>query len=113
MRSQTAALASVITPSQAAQRRYPARFLQILEIPVLDKTSVQSLKYRQLRKHPEFAHIWNTSYANKLSRLCQVIGHGSKGPKLQRVEGTNTFRVITFEDIPQDRRKEICHPMVA
>ena len=37
--SQTAALASVITPDQAAQRRYPSQFLQSLEMPVLDETS--------------------------------------------------------------------------
>ena len=98
-------MANVITPAQAAKRRYPAQFLQILAMPVLDETSVQSLQYRQLRKHPKFAHIWNTSYANELGRLCQVIGKGSKGPKNQGVEGTNTFRIIKFEDIPQDRRK--------
>ena len=45
-RSQTAALASFITPTQAAQQRYPADFLQRLAIPVLDKTSGQSLQYR-------------------------------------------------------------------
>ena len=81
-------------------------------MPVLDETSGQSLQYRQLRKHPKFVQIWNTSYANELSCLCQGIGHGSKGPKYQHVEGTNTFRLIKFEDISQDRRKEICHSMV-
>ena len=30
----------------------------------------------------------------------------------QRVEGTNTFRLIQFSDIPQDRRHEICHSLV-
>ena len=29
-----------------------------------------------------------------------------------RVEGTNTFHLIKFEDTPQDRRKEIVHSMV-
>ena len=46
------------------------------------------------------------------SRESQGIGQGSKAPKHQRVEGTNTFRLIKFADIPQDRRKEICHFMV-
>ena len=111
-RSQTAALASVITPAQEAQRRYPTRFLQSLAMPVLEKTFGQSLQYLQLSKHPKFAHIWNTYYDNELGRIFQGIGKGSKGPKSQRVEGTNTFRLIKFEDIPQDRRKEICHSMV-
>ena len=35
-----------------------------------------------------------------------------KIPKNQRVEGTNTFHFIKFEDITQDRRKEIFHSMV-
>ena len=104
-RSKTAALDSVITPAQAAQRRYPYQFLQSLAMPILNKTSGKSLQYCQLLKHPKFAHIWNTSYANELGRLCQGIGQGSKVPKNQSVEGTNTIRLIKFEDIPQDINK--------
>ena len=104
-RSQTAAIASFITPAQAPQQRYPAKFLQSLAMTFLEKTSGQLLQYHQLRKHPNFAHIWNTSYANELGRLCKGIGQGSKGPKHQRVEGTNNVRLIKFADIPQDRRK--------
>ena len=81
-------------------------------MPALDKTSGQSLQYRQLRKHPKFAHISNTSYTNKLGKLCQGIGKDSKGPGQQRVEVTNTSRLIKFANIPQDRRHEICHSMV-
>ena len=79
---------------------------------VLDKTSGQSLQYHQLRKHSKFVHIWIISYDNELGRLCQGIGQGSKRPKPQRVEGTDTLRLIKFEGIPQDRRKQICHSMV-
>ena len=103
--SQTAAMASVITPAQATQRQYTAKFLQSLEMSVLDETYGQSLQYRQLRKKPKFAHIWNTSYANELGRLYQGIGKSSKCPKHQHVEGTKTFRLIKFADMPQDRRK--------
>ena len=101
--SQTAALASVVTPSQADQRRYPAKFLQILAMPVQDKTSGKLLQCHKLRKHPKFARIWNTSYTNGLGQLCQGIGKVSKGPKHQHVEGTNTFHLIKFADIPRDR----------
>ena len=87
-RSQTASMASVINPLQASQQQYPAKFIQSLAMPVLDETSGQSLQYRQLRKHLKFAHIWNTSYANELGRICQGIGQGSKVPKHQRVEDT-------------------------
>ena len=98
-RSQTAAMTSVITPSEAPQLQYPFKFLQSMAMLVLDETSGQSLK-SQLRKHPKFAHIWNTSYANELGRLFQGIGQGSKGPKHQRVEGKKTFSLIKFLDIP-------------
>ena len=95
-RSQTAALASIITPAQAYQRRYTAQFLQSIAMPVLGESSGKSLQNCQLRKHPKFVHIWNTSYANELGRLCQGIGQGSKGPKNQHMEVTNTFRLIKF-----------------
>ena len=111
--SQTAAMASVITPAQAAQRQYPAKFLQSLAMLVLDKTSGQLLQYCQLRKQPVFAHIWNTSYSNELGRLCQGIGQGSKGPKHQRVEGTNNFRLIKFANIPQDRENKFATPWLS
>ena len=73
---QTVAMANVITPAQAAKRRFSAQFLESLAMPILDETSGQSLQYRQLRKHPKFAHIWNTSYANELGRLFQGISNG-------------------------------------
>ena len=75
-RSQTAAMTNVITPSQVDKRRYSIQFLQSLAMPILDKTSGESLKYCQLLKHPKFAHILNTSYANELGQLCQGIGKG-------------------------------------
>ena len=81
-------------------------------MPVLDETSGQSLQYCQLLKHPKLAHIWNTSYSNEMGRLCQCIGKGSKGPSQQRVEVTNTFRLIKFSDIPQDIKHENFHSML-
>ena len=83
--SQTATVTSVVTPAQAAQRRYLDKFLQSLAMRVFDENSGQLLQYRKLCKHPKFAHISNTSYANELGRLCQDIEKGSKVPKHQRV----------------------------
>ena len=91
---------------------YPLKFLQSLDMPVLDETSGQSLQYRQLRKHPKFARNWNTSYAKELGRLYQGIGKGSKGPRQQHVKGTKNFKLINFTEIPQERMHEICHFMV-
>ena len=35
-----------------------------------------------------------------------------KSQKHKHLEGTNTFRLIKFADIPHDRRHESCHSMV-
>ena len=110
MRSQTTATANVITPAQASKQQYPSQFLRHMAMTVLNKTSGQSLQYRQLCQHPKFLHIWNTSYSNELFRLCQGVGKGSKFPKNQRMEDMNTFRIIIFEDIPQDRRNKFSTP---
>ena len=40
-------------------------------------------------------------------RLCQEVGTVNNGIG-KRVEGTNTFYVIKFEDIPKDWLKKIC-----
>ena len=46
-----------------------------------------------------------------MGRLCQGSGTGTNGI-VQRVEGTNTFFVVRFEDIPKDRLNEICYTLV-
>ena len=46
-----------------------------------------------------------------MGRLCQRMGTGENGIG-KRVEGTNTFYVIKFEDIPKDRLNEICYTSV-
>ena len=42
-----------------------------------------------------------------MGHLCQGIDKGAKGPKKQRVAGTDTFRVICYVDIPPDRRRDV------
>ena len=82
-----------------------------LSASVLDQGTGMSLEYRQLRKHPRLGSIWNKSYANELGRLCQGIGSNQEGDG-KRVEGTDTFYVVDYEDIPADRRKEITYTKV-
>ena len=108
-----------VTPALAAQRKFPSHLLALWCTPpselacgVFDPASGATLEYRQLRRDDKFRDIWETSYSNELGRLCQGIGKGPKGPKQQRVEGTDTYRLIHFSDIPQDRRKEICFSRV-
>ena len=47
-----------------------------------------------------------------LANTAKALERVQKAPRQQRVEGTNTFRLIKFADIPQDIRHEICHSMV-
>eukprot|EP00804_Cyclotella_cryptica_P010308 CCRYP_012223-RA/>CCRYP_012223-RA protein AED:0.11 eAED:0.15 QI:0/0/0/1/0/0.5/2/0/935 len=82
-----------------------------LSASVLDQDTGMSLEYRQLRTHPRLGSVWNKSYANELGRLCQGIGSNQDGDG-KRVEGTDTFYVVDYEDIPADRRKEITYTKV-
>ena len=46
-----------------------------------------------------------------MGRLCQGVGKGKYGVG-KRVEGTNTFYLIRFEDIPKDRLNEIFYTSI-
>ena len=61
-----------------------------LAMPVLDDESGKTLEHWQLRHHPKYKDVWDTSYANELGRLCQGIGTDPTTPSKQRVAGTNT-----------------------
>ena len=80
-------------------------------LSVLDTSTGEFLEHRQLRRDPRYKETWDTSYANKLGRLCQGIGSGTT-PTSKRVAGTNTFFLIDYHNIPAHKRKEICHTMV-
>ena len=78
-----------------------------LALSVLDPETGQSLEHRALHRHPRLGPNWNTSYSNELGRLCQGIGINPSEPSKKRVEGTNTFHPVRYENTPLDRRKEI------
>jgi hypothetical protein len=80
--------------------------------PVLDASTGQQLEHRQLRRHPAYKQVWDTSYANELGRLCQGIGHDDATATKQRVEGTDTFRPIHYDEIPTDRRSDVTYTRV-
>ena len=83
-----------------------------MAMPVLNPDTGQTMEYCQLRQHPKYKQLWENSYCNELGRLCQVIGKVTQGPKKQRIAGTETFKVIRYQDIPQDCYKEVCHTKV-
>ena len=90
---------------------YPSKFLNKwalsrvlhpnLDLAILDADSVNSLYRRQLQTQPRLIPTWNTSYANKLGRLCQGIGT-SPEKTIQRIKGTDTFNIINYDNIPID-----------
>ncbi len=78
---------------------------------MLDPASGELLKHCQLCCDPRFKATWDSSYANELGRLCQGICTGTK-PGTKRVDGTNTFCLIKYKNIPSHKRKEICHTLI-
>ena len=74
-----------------------------LALSVLDTKTGELLEHSALHRHPCLSKTWNTSYSNELRRLCQRIGTNPMDPTKKQVNGTNTFHVICYEDIPLDR----------
>ncbi len=105
----------VMTPKEVDGFAYLCKALTKVDSPaalsVLDLATGAFLEHRQLRRDPRYKTTWDTSYANELGRLCQGIGTGVK-PCTKRVDGTNTFFRIKYNDIPAHKRKEICHTLV-
>ena len=115
-----------LSPLAATSRTFPSEFIKgwsasevlhgnqwsPLALSVLDPETGQSLEHRALSRHPRLGPDWNTSYSIELGRLCQGISVNPADPSKQRVEGTNTFHPIRYEDIPLDRRKEIAFSKV-
>ena len=75
---------------------------------VLEQKTGKQLNYGQLRKHLRPQETCNKSFSNEMGRLCQGVGKGPNG-KGKRIEGTNTFFAIKFENIPKYRLNEICY----
>ena len=50
-------LANVITPSDAACRKFTMDIINKWEMSVIDKETGQIMDYKQLRKHPKFSDI--------------------------------------------------------
>ena len=73
---------------------------------VLYQETGKQLNYGQLINHPKFQETWNRYFSNEMGGLCQGVGKENKGIG-KRVEGTNTFYVIKFEDIARNRLNEI------
>jgi hypothetical protein len=106
-----------MTPKEVNRFAYLCKALMLMDhtpaeaLSVLDQATGKSLEHCQLRNDLWYKQTWDTSYANKLGRLCQGIGTGPT-PGSKQVEGTNTFFRINYNDIPVAKRKEIFHTLV-
>jgi hypothetical protein len=88
-------------PSRLAQRRFPLKTLCDIAGAVLDGDTGELLEYRQLVKMPKYKQIWGKAFGNETGRLAQ----GMPG----RVEGTNTFFFISYDEVPTDRRQDVTY----
>ena len=48
--------------------------------PVINAAMGNTLEHRQLRRHPKYKTMWDTSYADELGHLCQGIGTKTNDP---------------------------------
>ena len=101
----------MITPRKSASRVYLKALITMLAKLVMDEETGQLITYCQLHTHPKFAHICNQSYSNEMVCLRQGVKTGVDVTG-KRVDGTNNFYVIQYEDTPQDHRKEITYKSV-
>ena len=75
-----------------------------MDLPVLDEETGQLMEYCQLRKHPNYKATWTTPYSKEMGRLCHGIGRNAEGT-VQRVDGTDTYFFVYYNDIPAERLK--------
>jgi hypothetical protein len=81
-------------PAKLAQRCFPLQVLCNIAGAVMDAETGEMMEYRHLIKKEKYRKTWGHSFCNKIDQLAQ----GMPG----RVEGTNTFFFIEYEQIPQD-----------
>ena len=98
--------------SQITRLQYALTASLLAALFVIDVESGKLLEHKQLRWHPRLKKTWDTSHANELGHLCQGVGEGTTGPDKERMAGTSTFRVIDYNDIPENKRSDICHTQV-
>ena len=70
---------------------------------IVDTDTGYTLDYRHLIKTPKYKKNWYHSMSNEIGRLTQ----GNS-----RVQGTNTMLFITYNSIPQNRRKDVTYARI-
>ena len=90
-----------MSASNLSRRCFPKDFFTVANA-VLDASTGDMLKYRQLIRHPDFREAWTHSAANEFGRLFQGVGGRIKNP-------TNTCHFIHKGNVPRDRLKDVTY----
>ena len=93
-----------VEAKRLAARQFPLQLLCELAGAVLDPKTGELMEYRHLIKKPEYVDTWTNANAKEIGRLAQGV------PGV--VEGTNTFRFIKYENIPNDRKKDCTYARI-
>ena len=84
----------LFTKKQASSRKYPLQYLCDFAYSVLDDETGDLLENRHLLKHPKYKDIWSQSFEKEIRR---------------KATATETIALLTKQEIPRDRRKDITH----
>ena len=87
-----------------ASRRFPLQVLCEIAGAVLDSKTGELMEYRHLLKKPDYVDVWSKAGGKEIGRLAQGL------PGV--VEGTNTMFFKAYEEIPQDRRKDVTYARI-
>eukprot|EP00957_Ditylum_brightwellii_P052689 3994206-Ditylum_brightwellii.AAC.1 len=64
-------------------------------------SSTASYSEKEVKAKEKYATAWKRSFANELGRLAQGVAKWEKG--------TNTIFFIPYEEVPEDRRKDVTY----
>eukprot|EP00956_Cyclotella_meneghiniana_P043249 scaffold260206_cov139-Cyclotella_meneghiniana.AAC.1 len=84
--------------------KFPMQMLCEIAGAVLDAKTGELMEYRHLLKNPEYCDVWSKAGAKEIGRLAQGL------PGV--VEGTNTMFFKSYDEIPQDRKKDVTYARI-
>jgi hypothetical protein len=85
-------------------RRFPLAMMCEMAGAVLDPKTGELMEYRHLVAKPKYCEVWSKANAKELGRLAQGLPGVAKG--------TNTLNFIGYEQIPNDRQKDVTYARI-
>jgi hypothetical protein len=87
-----------------ASKKFPLQlFCEFAGAVMCDDTG-DLLEYRQLAKIPKYRQKWTNAFGKEIGRLAQGIDG--------IVEGTNTIFFVDYDEIPEDRKKDVTYARI-